>query len=123
MSGCDGGAEPRDTVFAERPIEQRLDDLGGDALATMVGLHAIADLDLSAVIGRRMEPDRADDPPAGPVIEHDRPAEPGLHRRVGAQVGDPVLEEVLEVVGHVGRHRGADLGRGCREVAANAAPA
>ena len=54
-------AEPRHAVLAVRPVEQRAHDFGRDALASMLRLDAIADLDAPVLVGRRMEPDRADD--------------------------------------------------------------
>jgi len=66
-----------------------------------------------------VEPDRADHLPTGTrVVEHDRPAEPRLPRRLDREIDDPVLEEVLEVVGHLGRDLRADEMLGCAEVAA-----
>ncbi len=103
------GAEPTDTAFAVRPLEQRPDDLGRDALAAELRLDPIADLDLAGLVGWSMEPDRPDDlSTRARVVEHDRPPEPRLPGLIGREIGDPELEKMLEVVGHVGRHLGAD---------------
>ena len=57
LSGAVEAAEARDAVLASRPIEQGADDLGGDALAPVGRLDAVADLDPAIRVGRRVEPD------------------------------------------------------------------
>ena len=111
-------ARKRSTPFAQRPVEQGVDDLGGDALPTVRRLDAVADLDPAVGAGRGVEPARPDDPARAVRLGlDDRPAEPGLRLGVDRQVGDPELEEVVERVGQVDRHDRPDLDLGGFEVA------
>ena len=62
LPGETDGAEPADAVLAGGPVEHGPHDLGGDTLAAVAGLDAIAHLDPTIGVRRRMEPDRTDDP-------------------------------------------------------------
>ena len=106
LSGATDARKPVNTLLAGRPVEERPDDLAGNALAPVCRLDAVSHLDPAVGVGRRVEAGRADDAP-GPIGpgEDDRPAQPRLGRRVDLEIGDPELEEVVELVGQVRRAR------------------
>ena len=62
-------------------------DLGRDALAPVLGLDVVADLDPAVGSGRRVEPDRPDDPAAGRLVVIGQRRSPG--RATAAPPGRP----------------------------------
>src|SRR3954447_23725195 len=103
-----------DAVRRGGPVEERLDGLAGKALAPVRQLDAIPHLEPALVVRWPMEPDGADRV-ALPrrVGEHDEAAEPLAGPRLGIEVGQPVAEEVDEVVREaVGDGRAGDPARG-----------
>src|SRR6478735_11742606 len=96
--GRDRGPEAGHPMLTRGPVEQRPDDLGGDAGPPVRLVHAIAHLDPPVRLRRGVEPDRPDDPRHAVLAQHDRPPEPRLRLGVDGEVGDAVLEESIELV-------------------------
>ena len=103
-------------MLARRPREHRPRDLRGDTPAPVGRLDAVADLDPAVLVRWTVEPDGPDDMATRLVLDHDGSPEPRLGGRILGQVGDPELQELVELVRQRRRDGSPDLRRGRDEI-------